>query len=92
MAEELLDDSPYSLLDDFGLQKAVPMTIKEIRQLDTNKKKKWFDTTLKEYNSLMDKQTFTRMTATEVYDTYWRRGIKTKNLPARMVYVKKTRS
>ena len=43
MVEDLFDDDPYSLLDDFGLQKAVPMTIKEIRQLDTVKKKKWFD-------------------------------------------------
>jgi hypothetical protein len=39
MVEDLLDDTPYSLLDEFGLQKAVLMTIKEIRQLDTTKKK-----------------------------------------------------
>ena len=30
MVEDLFDDDPYSILDDFGLQKAVPMTIKEI--------------------------------------------------------------
>ena len=39
MVEDLFDDTPQSLLDEFGLQKAVPMTIKEIRQLDTTKKK-----------------------------------------------------
>ena len=29
------------------------------------------------------------MTATEVYDTLWRHNVRTKNLPARMAYVKK---
>ena len=90
MAEDLLDDDPYSIADDLGLQKAVPMTIKDIRQLDTAKKKKWFDATVKEMNSLIDKKTFTGMAAKEVYDTFWRHGVKTKNLPARMVYVKKS--
>ena len=64
------------------------MSIKEIRQLDTPKKKKWFDATANELNPLTYKTTFTRMTAKEVYDTFWRQGVKTKNIPARMVYVK----
>ena len=63
MAEALLESDTYSILDDFGLQKAVPMTIKEIRLLVTEKEKKWFDATLKQVNSLLDKNTFTRMTA-----------------------------
>ena len=75
MVEELLDGDPHSLVDDFGLQKAIPMTIKEIRQLATTKKKKWFDATLKEVTSLIGKKTFTRMTAQDVYDTYWRQGV-----------------
>ena len=65
------------------------MTIKEIRQLDTPKKRKWYDATLKELNSLKSKNTFTRMTAKDVYDTFWRNGIRTTNLPSRMVYAKK---
>ena len=40
MVEDLMDYDPYSVLDDFGLQKAVPMTIKENRQLDSTKKKR----------------------------------------------------
>ena len=88
VAEDVLDYDPYSVLEDFGLQKASPLTVKEIRQLDSKQKKKWFDATAKELNSLNEKKTFTRMTAKDVYDTYWRNGIKTKNLPSRMVYVK----
>ena len=57
--------------------------------MDTPKKKKWCDATSKELNSLCEKDTFTNMMAKDVYDTYWRQGVKTKNLPSRMVYVKK---
>ena len=39
MAEDLLDYDPYSVLEDFGLQKAVPLTVKEIRQLDSKQQK-----------------------------------------------------
>ena len=39
MVDDVFDDDTYSLLDDFGLQKAIPMAIKEFRQLDSNKKK-----------------------------------------------------
>ena len=56
MAEALQGSVPKSILDDFGLQKAVPMTIKELRLLDSTQKKTWFGTTLKEMSSLFDKQ------------------------------------
>ena len=53
-----MKDAPFALLADVGLQKAVPMSVKEIQQLDTPQKKNWFDATLKEYNSLTGQNTF----------------------------------
>ena len=58
LEEELMKDAPIALLEDVGLQKAVPMSVKEIQQLDTPQKKNWFDATLKEYNSLTGQNTF----------------------------------
>ena len=40
MAEDVLEYDAYSVLNDFGMQQAVPMAIQEIRQLDSDKKKK----------------------------------------------------
>ena len=44
---------------------------------------------IKEMNSLHGRKTFTRLTRKQCHDKYWRNGMKTKNLPSKVVLTKK---
>ena len=74
-----------------GIQKAVPMTVKDIRRMNDDQKQIWVKAIEKELDSLINRKTFVKMTRKQVNDLYWRKGIKTKDLPSKLVCCKKTR-
>ena len=75
-----------------GIQKAVPVTVKDIRHMEHDQKQVWVKAIEKELDSLINRKTFVKMTRKQANDLYWRKGINTKDLPSKLVCCKKTRS
>ena len=73
-----------------GIQKAVPVTVKDIRHMEHDQKQVWVKAIEKELESLINRKTFVKMTRKRANDLYWRNGIKTKDLPSKLVCCKKT--
>ena len=72
-----------------SIHKPIPVTIKEIRHMGSEEKDKWIKALVKELESLLDRKTFVKLTKKQANDLYWRNGIKTKNLPSKIVCVEK---
>ena len=89
---EAEDDAAQKLFgeDLEGLQKTVTISVKDFREMNEKDKARFVVAAIKEMNSLINRQTFTRLTRKQCHDRYWRNGIKTKNLPSKVVLTKKT--
>ena len=72
-----------------GLQKTVTISVKDFKEMDEKDKVKFVMAAIKEMESLTKRRTFTRLTRKQCHDRYWRNGIKTKNLPSKVVLTKK---
>ena len=58
-----------------GIQKAIPVTVKDIRQLEGEENQKWVNTIIKELESLINRKTIVKMTRKQANDLYWRNCI-----------------
>ena len=60
-----------------------------VEKMEGAEKSKWIDGMKDEMNSMGVREVFDDATATDLNERYWRKGIKTKKTPAKMVVVKK---
>ena len=60
-----------------------------VEKMEGSEKSKWLDGMKDEMNSMDVREVFDEVTATGLNERYWRKGIKTNKIPAKMVMVKK---